>query len=197
MIWLTGNHDNPWPFTDVADVQIYRCTNWIYERRKISDGGWRAISLLKFHPESCIHTPHSPARLPPALPLPFHSPTQRNRVAAALSSYTNIPTEKGQKTLYPFLLTILPPPPPKVVLGQKRVSHLTFSLSLPLPPPISHNRTHTHMQIGTLAHTQTELTRSTAVHEVTNWGLCLPKGGGEPLLHMHTHIHTLSRPPLL
>lgn len=100
-----------------------------------------------------------------------HSHTHSNRVAAALSSHTNIPTEEGQQTAIPPL----PPPengsPP----------------DLPFPPPDFCAHTHTHTQIGTFVHIQTELTRSTAVHKVTNWGLCLLKGGGEPLLCTHTH----------
>lgn len=115
------------------------------------------------------------------------TPTHSNRVAAALSSYTNIPTEEGQKSIYPLLLTILPPPfcTLRGCIGAEKSIPPHFPSSLPLPPPFSHNCTHT--QIGTLAHIQTELTRSTAVHEVTNWGLCLLKGGGEPLLCTHTH----------
>ena len=80
------------------------------------------------------------------------------------------PQKKDSKPQYP----LYPP--------QKTVAHLTC---LFLPLIFAH--THTHTQIGTFVHIQTELTRSTAVHKVTNWGLCLLKGGGEPLLCTHTH----------
>lgn len=106
--------------------------------------------------EGCFsaQTPPSPENsLPttPFYPLHFHSPTHSNGVAAALSSYTNIPTEKRQKTIYP-LFTYYPPSPPPLLPPQRlhwgRKGY-PASLSPSWPPPCFpsprfHTHAHTH-----------------------------------------------------
>lgn len=163
---------------------------------RVKDG--RRVSLPQ--------TPGGSLQPPPTIPfypLHFLSPTHSNRVAASLSSYTNIPTEKGQKTIYPLLLTNLPPPPllPPQGLHWGRKQYPAslfpfFASSLFFLPPISHNH-NTHTQIRTYTHIQNEPTRSTVVHKVTNWGLCLLKRGWGNPYFVCTHTHTLSHPTLL
>lgn len=105
-------------------------------------------------------TPSLPPQNHPLYPLHFFSPTHSNRVAAALSSYTNIPTEKGQKTIYPLLLTNLPPPPllplQRLYWGRKRYP---ASLFPSLPPPCfsspQFHTTTTHTCTHRLEHTRT------------------------------------------
>lgn len=120
-------------------------------------GGVKPLPLEPHPP--CTHPNHPiiPFNPPHTHPKHFHSPTHSNRVAAALSSYTNIPTERGQKTIYPLFLTNLLP----LLIGgcnggeKSILLHFIPSYLLPVFPPPSFTQSnthkHTHMNIHTHA----------------------------------------------
>lgn len=108
------------------------------------------------------------------------------------------PQKRGRKPFTPFYLPTSHPLPCCPLRGctgaENGIPPHFFPLCLlpVFPPPnfTEPQHTHTHTQIRTYRHIQTEPTRSTAVHKVTNWGFCLLKGGwGNPyFVCTHTHI---------
>lgn len=106
------------------------------------------------------------------------------------------PQKRGSKPFTPFYLLSSHLPPfcgLRGCIGAEKGSppHVASS------SPQFHTTAHIHTQTYThrLEHWRTykpSSPRSTAVHEVTNWGLCLLKGGGEPPLCTHTHTEPSS-----
>lgn len=114
---------------------------------------------------------------------PTHTPTEWLLLCPLTQTF---PQKRGRKPFTPFYLLSSHPPicAPRGCIGAEKGIPPHFPPLCLFLPLISHNCADT--QIGTLAHIQTKLTRSTAVHKVTNWGLCLLKGGGEPRRSAHT-----------
>lgn len=120
----------------------------------------------------------SAALTPPPLGRPSlsHTPTQWLLFCPLTQTF---PQKRGRKSFTLFLLTNLPrprPPPPPHPLRGCTGAEKGYPTSLSPSPQF-----HTHTGTETCTHIQSEATRSTAVHEVTNWGLCLFKRGwGSP-----------------
>lgn len=123
------------------------------------------------------------------------SHTHQQRVVAALCPLHKHSHRKEQKTIYPLLLSNLlppssqPPPPPlqKLYWGRIEYPASLAPSSLFFLPPVSLFLTHTHISCAQI---QTEPSWSTAVHEVTNWDLCLLKGRWRNPYFAHTPTHT-------
>lgn len=144
----------------MIDRYPFEATRTQHTHKLTLNGGWRGCFSAPTppSPESCFH-PHPPSQTtPPHPPTPctpstFTLPHTATEWLLLCPLTQTFPQKRGRKPFTPFYLlpaTTPPPLPPAlsvVVLGQKRVSRLTFSLfapSLLFLPPISHNHTHTH-----------------------------------------------------
>lgn len=131
-------------------------SHWINE-------GWRMEGLF-LCPYSSLSwellsptTSHPPPQCPPyTFTLP-HTATEWLLLCSLTQTF---PQKRGRKPFTPFYLLSSDPPPPlpapsEVVLGQKRVTRLTFSLLFLLPafPPPNFTQPHTHTDTNIGAHT--------------------------------------------